>query len=281
MTSTGLGHATAARERFAEIASLPEERIDLAATALWLAAEACPGLDVDAHLERLDQLADAIRPQLEAGSSIEERVGIVNRELFDRHGFRGARDDYYDPRNSFLNEVLDRKTGIPISLCVVYIEVARRLGLDAAGINFPGHFLARVGDAPVIVDAFEGRIASRQECRLRLIAVFGSDAELTAEMLAPAGTKEILLRMLSNLKSIYAGRRELEAALGCCDRSLLLAPDSPIELRDRGLIYRALECARPALLDLERYLELSPEGEDSLAIQRLVGQLRGALPPIH
>jgi regulator of sirC expression with transglutaminase-like and TPR domain len=163
----------------------------------------------------------------------------------------------------------------------VYIEVAQRLGLNAAGVNFPGHFLVRVGDEPLIVDPFEGRTASRAECTVRLRAALGPEADLDAERLAPAGPKQVLLRMLGNLKAIYAGRKDFEAALACCDRSLLLFPDAPGELRDRGLMFHALDCPRPALADLERYLELDPEGEGNEAIRRLVGQLHGDLPPIH
>ena len=270
------------RERFRQIASGPEEELDLAEASLWLAAEACPGLDVDAYLARLDSLADAIAPALVGEASTLARVEILNRELFGTHGFHGSRDDYYEPSNSFLNAVLDRRSGIPITLCVIYIEVARRLGLDAAGINFPGHFLARVGAEPVIVDAFEGRITSRHECEQRLRAALGDDARLGPSQLEPAGKKQILVRMLGNLKSIYAGRRDFEAALGCSERSLVLAPDSPIELRDRGLIYHALECARPALADLERYLELAPNSvEDDHPIRRLIAQLQRELPEIH
>jgi len=128
---------------------------------------------------------------------------------------------------------------------------------------------------------FEGRIATARECKTRLTAALGADAELTPELLAPAGNKSILLRMLSNLKSIYASRREFEAALACCDRCLLLVPDSPSELRDRGLIYHGLDCARPALMDLERYLELDPEGEGAAEIRKLVGQLHQQVPSIH
>jgi regulator of sirC expression with transglutaminase-like and TPR domain len=269
------------REHFAQITSGPEREINLAEAALWIAAEACSDLDVGAYLARLDALADAIRPALAKAGSTRERVEVLNRELFGVHGFHGCRDDYYDPRNSFLSEVIDRKTGIPISLCVIYIEIARRLGLDAAGINFPGHFLARVGVEPIIVDAFEGRIASQTDCARRLRAALGAGARLSAEVLAPAGTKNILLRMLGNLKSIYTGERNFEAALGCCDRSLMLTPDSPIELRDRGLMYHALECARPALRDLERYLEFDPPGEEAVPIRRLVGRLRADLPAVH
>lgn len=270
-----------ARERFAEIAQRADEEIDLGEAALWLAAEAFPGLPVDAYLAKLDRIADGVLPALQGVGLLEQQVEALNREIFGAYGFHGARDDYYDPRNSFINEVLDRKTGIPISLSVVYIEIARRVGLDAAGMNFPGHFLARIGDDPIIVDAFEGRIATARECKTRLTAALGADAELTPELLAPAGNKSILLRMLSNLKSIYASRREFEAALACCDRCLLLVPDSPSELRDRGLIYHGLDCARPALMDLERYLELDPEGEGAAAIRELVEQLHQQVPSIH
>jgi len=276
-----LSQPNPARERFTEIAQRADEEIDLAEAALWLAAEAYPGLPVGAYLAKLDRIADGVLPALQGAGFLEQQVEALNRELFGAYGFRGARDDYYDPRNSFISDVLDRKTGIPISLSVVYIEVARRVGLDAAGMNFPGHFLARVGDDPIIVDAFEGRIATARECKARLAAALGADAELTPELLAPAGNKAILLRMLSNLKSIYASRREFEAALGCCDRCLLLAPDSPLEVRDRGLIYHGLDCVRPALMDLERYLELDPEGEGAAVIRKLVGQLHQQVPSIH
>ena len=116
---------------------------------------------------------------------------------------------------------------------------------------------------------------------MRLRAAAGAGAELTEEILAPTSRKRILLRMLGNLKSIYAGQQDYEAALACCERGLLLFPDAPSELRDRGLMYHALECPRPALADLERYLELEPEGEGTSAIRSLVGQLHAELPPIH
>ena len=269
------------REQFTRIAQGPEASVDLAEAALWIAAESCPELDVNAQLAKLDALAEAVRREIAPDAATPDQVSVINRELFGVHGFHGARDDYYDPRNSFLHEVLARKTGIPISLSVVYIEVARRIGLDANGVNFPGHFLVRVGQEPVIVDAFEGRTASRAECTLRLRAALGPEAELDDEQLAPAGPKQILLRMLGNLKSIHAGKQDFESALACCDRSLLLFPEAPTELRDRGLMYHALECPRPALSDLERYLELLPEGEGNAQIRHLVGQLHADLPPIH
>jgi regulator of sirC expression with transglutaminase-like and TPR domain len=276
-----LGSPTPARERFAEIARRADEEINLAEAALWLAAENCPELQVDAYLEKLDRIADSILPALQGVGLLAHQVDVLNRELFGVHGFHGARNDYYDPRNSFLNEVMDRKTGIPISLSVLYIEVARRVGLDAAGMNFPGHFLTRVGEDPIIVDAFEGRVATPRECKTRLVAALGTNAEVSPALLAPADNKPILLRMLSNLKSIYASQQAFEAALACCDRCLLLAPDAPLELRDRGLMYHRLDCVRPALMDLEHYLELDPAGEGADAIRTLVGQLHQRMPVIH
>jgi regulator of sirC expression with transglutaminase-like and TPR domain len=284
--------AGSARERFALIAAGPEAEIDLAEAALWLAAESCEGLDVARCMARLDALADALRGAVSGGSSLGERVAALNRELFEVHGFRGARDDYYDPRNSFLNEVLERRRGIPITLCVLYMEIARRVGLRVEGVSFPGHFLAKAvadpaaegasgGPEEILIDAFEGRVVSIEECRERLHVVLGAQVALTPELLRAASKKQILLRMLSNLKSIYTALEHYEAALACCDRSLLLVPDSPLEHRDRGLIYKSLECVRPALTELERFLELSPNGEGSGAIRRLVAVLRQRLPRVH
>ncbi len=274
--------ALAARARFEEIAAGPDAALDLGEAALWLAAEAYPGLDVPAALSQLDTLALPLRAAVSRAVSLREKVELVNSELFERQGFRGIRDDYYDPRNSFLNEVLERRTGIPIALCVIYVEVARRAGLDARGISFPGHFLAKVvsTDEEIIVDAFEARTVAREECERRLRTIFGPQAVLTDEMLRAATHREILLRMLANLKSIYMSRNEYEAAVACCDRSLLLA-ESAIEYRDRGLLYQQLECTRAALLDLTRYLSLAPDHEGAEAIRKLVGVLRERVPPLH
>ena len=209
-----------ARTRFAEIAALPDEEIDLAEAALVLAAEAVPELDVAAYLARIDELARELAGGNTGESSLRARVDSLNRELFEARGFHGSRDGYYDPRNSFLNEVLDRRTGIPISLCVLYVELARRLGLHAEGISFPGHFLAKIvdGQEEIVVDAFEARVISDDECAVRLKLALGPRAELR-EALRAASRKEILVRMLANLKAIYTNESDWEAALGCCDRT--------------------------------------------------------------
>ncbi|MGH0031210.1 MAG: SirB1 family protein, partial [Myxococcota bacterium] len=170
---------TTPREAFAEIASLPDADIDLAEAALWIAAEEYPELDVAAELAKLDALAADAALRLAGHERLPDRVGALNRFLFSELAFRGNRDDYYDPRNSYLNEVLERRLGIPISLSLVYLAVAERAGVEAAGISFPGHFLLKcTGEALVVVDAFQGTTLSREECQRRLDAVAGRPVAL-------------------------------------------------------------------------------------------------------
>ena len=276
---------TSARERFADVARCRDGDIDLAEAALWIAAEADPALDVRSCLAQIDRLAEKARARVAAEASDGQRVAILNRILFEEERFQGNREDYYDPRNSFLNWVLERRTGIPITLCLLYVEVARRVGLRADGISFPGHFLAKVrdrdADREIVVDAFEGRVLDPADCEQRLQAALGPDARLEARSLAAAGPREILIRILVNLKISYLGRDEYEAALACCDRVLLLAPDTALELRDRGLLYQRLECFAAALTDLERFLELAPGQESAAAIRALLPNLREQVKQIH
>jgi regulator of sirC expression with transglutaminase-like and TPR domain len=274
--------AREARDPFRELAGRPDARVDVATGALLIAAEHEPGVDVETALGELEQLAESVRPRLQSAVSDHDLVARLNECLFEELGFRGNRDDYYDPRNSFLNAVLERRTGIPITLCIVYVEVARRLALDAHGVGFPGHFLAKVvGEREIVVDAFDGLILTRDDCAARLRAGFGPQAELRPELLAPIGPRQILSRMLGNLKQIYLQQRRLEAAIACCDRILLLAPDSPLELRDRGLLHREIECFGPAADDLERFLLLAPGHETAEQIRTVLAALRERTARLH
>lgn len=264
-----------ARARFLEITRAKEEEIDLAEAALVIAAEDSPRLDVAAYLRQLDALATAARPRVEGANSDGERVIELNHFLFVEHGFSGNRQDFYDRRNSLLNEVLERRTGIPITLCLVYMEVARRLGLVVRGINFPGHFLAKyVGAREIIIDAFEGEVLNRNDCQQRLRAIFGRGAKLDDSYLRAATPREILVRILGNLKQVAINTHDFDRALSYCDRILALAPGSPRELRDRGLVYQQLECFRAALDDQERFLALAPDDETADVIRANVVDLR-------
>jgi regulator of sirC expression with transglutaminase-like and TPR domain len=270
-----------ARERFAELARRPEPEIDLAEGALWIAAEAYPGLDVAAYLAKLDELAAALHPVVGEGA-LRERVLRLNRGLFREHRFAGNRRDYYDPRNSFLNEVLDRRLGIPLTLALVFVEVAQRLGIPAVGVCFPGHFLAKVpGAEEIVVDAFAGTLLAEADCRTRFQRVMGADATFGPDALRAARPREILARMLGNLKRIYLERRDFLLALGCCDRLLLLDPDAPAELRDRGLLYQRLECFAAAVADLERFLQLAPGHSAAPGVRRVLRPLREQARRVH
>lgn len=270
------------RREFAEIARRPDDEIDLAHASLWVAAEATPSLDIPSYLTRLDELAAQVEPQIRAAANPESAVAHLNRLLFEQERFRGNENDYYDPHNSFLNDVLDRRRGIPISLSILYIAVAERAGLQARGIGFPGHFLTQVsGEPDILVDPFHCCVVTPDECLTRLRDAFGPEAELAPEMLEPTPRKRILMRMLVNLKQIYLRQNELEAALGCSDRVLLLDPEAALEVRDRGLLFQALECYSAARADLERFIEMAPQDESVPKVRRQLEKVSRMVAKIH
>ena len=193
-----------ARVRLAAIAAGPDDRIDVAEAALLIAQEEYPQIDIKHYLHSLDRLADGARGLVRPEMAPHEQIAHLNHYLFVKHGFAGNEEAYYDARNSFLNEVLERRTGIPITLGLVYCEVAQRLDLPIFGISFPGHFLAKyVGEPEIIIDPFFGRIISQAECAERLVEVYGRKTRFDRRLLRPARPREILVRMLRNLKQIY------------------------------------------------------------------------------
>jgi regulator of sirC expression with transglutaminase-like and TPR domain len=264
--------ARSARDRFAELVGTAAVDIDLAEAALLIAAEAYPGLDVSRYVTALDTLASEAESTLIGASGDSDRVRRLVQFLSVERRFRGNQEDYYDRRNSFLNEVLERRTGIPITLAVVYMEVARRLGLLVVGVGFPGHFLTKhPGASELIIDPFFGQFLSMHDCEQRLRAVLGEEAMLEPGHLRAATPKEILVRLLRNLKQIYLQNRELAPALGCSERILLVDPALSQELRDRGLLYEQLECYAAARDDLGRFLSLAPNDPSAEAVrERLI-----------
>jgi regulator of sirC expression with transglutaminase-like and TPR domain len=260
------------RERFAALAKSPDSQMDVALGALLVAAEVYPRLDIPAELEAL---ARAAAPVLHGTQAPLARITAL-LDFFSDRGFHGNRDDYYDLRNSFLNEVLSRRTGIPITLAIVITEVARRIEFPVYGVSFPGHFLVKYVEAEVeiVADPFSGTTLSEEEIRERFKLAMGPAVRFEARWLRRATPREILVRLLGNLKQIYVQRKEPEKALGCCDRILMLVPDAPLELRDRGLVYQQLECFGAALDDLERFLALAPKDPSADAIQDTLIELR-------
>ena len=274
--------ASAVRERFADLVRSPSGACSLAEAALLIAAEEKPGLDVDRYLAQLKALADEVRPRIEGGGSARERIESLNRFLYAEKRFSGSRNSYHDIRNSFLDDVLDRRTGLPITLAIVYIEVAAGVGLDVRGVSFPAHFLCKhTGQDEIIIDPFAGRILTFEDCEAKLRVALGRGAVLEPERLRTAEPREILARLLRNLKHVHLRASRFEKALACCDRILLVTPDVPREFRDRGVLYRELECFRAALGDFERFLELAPHDPSADAIRRGLAELRRQAAQIH
>jgi len=260
-------------EAFAAVLKKDDLHIDLARACLMIAQDAYPGLDVDRYMGEIESLALRLRTRLKNVGGVEERVIGLNEFLYDELGYWGNTDDYYDPRNSYLNEVIDRKTGIPITLAILYMEIGRRIGLPLEGISFPGHFLVRLRlrGGVLILDPFSGGAPqSEPELRQRLQRVIpeGAAADVSVaelpldQFLEPASNRQILARVLRNLKGIYRDADKPEHLLDVLNRMLVVTPDAAAELRDRGFVYQRLECWRPALKDLTDYLDREPEAAD-------------------
>jgi regulator of sirC expression with transglutaminase-like and TPR domain len=266
------------REEFSKLAA--REPIPLARGALLIAKEEYPALNIDEFLERIADLAREAAPAVQAGADTIEKVQLLSEFLFNNKGFDGNRDQFGDPRNSFLNDVLERRLGIPITLSVIYIEVGRQLGLNLFGVSFPAHFLVKAVDdrGELIVDPFNaGAILSLDEIRARLTQIYGQPVEIDPTMLKAVGARDILSRMLRNLKNIYAAASDWNKALSTLDRILMLDPRAVVEILERGGVYERLECFGPALEDFRSFLSLAPDhpGADAArdAVVRLLRQV--------
>jgi regulator of sirC expression with transglutaminase-like and TPR domain len=265
--------------RFRQIIERPDPEIDLGEAALLIAKVFYPDLDVQRYLGRIDELARGLRARVAEDAGASDLIVGLNRFLFEEQGFAPNLENYYDPRNSFLNEVLERRVGIPISLSVLYMEVGCRAGLPLQGVSFPGHFLVKcpVEAGMIILDPYCGGISlSLHDLQQRLREVRGGEVSraIVAGMLVAANKKEILARMLRNLKAIYLEQQDNARALSIIDWIVALRPGEAAEVRDRGLAYLRLECFRAALVDLERYLELAPAADDVNEIRGCVLDLR-------
>ena len=266
-----------ARRAFAEISSLDDSVFALDRAALTFCLEDYPGLDIDIYLRRLDTLAARAEVLIGQDRSIGNILNCLHEVLFVQEGFRGNAEDYYDPRNSFLNEVMDRKLGIPISLSVVYIEVARRIDFRAHGVGFPGHFIVkcRDGEREILIDAFNnGHILTEKNCQELLDRVYGGAVPIQPSFLQAMSNKAVISRMLFNLKGIYYQKEEYSKALAIVERILMLNPGTPSEIRDRGLLYMQTSLFAKALADLEYYLANASAPQDATNIQGHIRTLR-------
>lgn len=272
---------TKPRARLAEMMARPDQEIDLAAGALIIASEEYPQLQEAPYLRRLDLLAERVKDRLGEETAPVLALEALGLVLFQENGFRGNAEAYYDPRNSFLNDVLDRKLGIPITLGIVTLEVGWRVGLPLTGINFPGHFLVRYeGEvARLLIDPFNGgRVRWENQGQELLDRVYGGMVRMRDEFLQSASRSDILARVLTNLKGIYLNTRDDARALAAVDRILLLRPGAAVELRDRGLLLARSGRTGEAVADLERYLDFSPAAPDAQRVRSLIDDLSGRRP---
>lgn len=269
------------------LAELDDEALPLLPTALLIARDEYPDLDPAVYDAVLQSHADDLRTEIATIDMWPLKIAAVNRHLFDELGYSGDHGEYYDPRNSYLNQVFERRLGNPISLALVQMEVSRRLGIPLDGVSFPGHFLVRLplNDGVLVMDPFNGgRPLGVEELRERARSHLGGevpDDDVLAQILDPAPARAILMRMLRNLHGVYVERGEWDRAARSADRLLKLAPEQDDALRDRGMAYLQLDYEAGARSDLGLYLKRNAKASDAqLVREKLVG-LGGVVPRLH
>ena len=274
--------ARSARQLFTDEVRRPDREIGLARAALFVAKEQYPQLSVEQYQARLDVLAEEVKDRLDQETAPLVVLQELLRVLYERHDYRGNKEAYFDPRNSFLNDVLDRRLGIPLTLGIVLLEVGWRLELPLQGVNFPHHFLVRFkGDVmDLLIDPFDGgQLRFEDQAQQILDRVYGGMVRLRPSFLRPAGRRDMLTRLLRNLKSLYLNVREDAKALAVVERLLVLWPDAPEEHRTRGLLLLRLGRPAEAADELETYLALAPHAADRRRVASLLARARKGESP--
>ena len=274
---------TELRELFAALvgAEVEDERIDLVRAALIIARTEYPDLYLDAYVNRVDELARRVAAHIIDVDDIPKTIAAINQVLFNELGLRGNREDYYDPCNSFLNDVLDRGVGIPITLALIYMEVARRINLPLVGVGMPGHFLLKhydIDGRETLIDCVNGGdILNPQDCQRRLDEIYSGQLTLRPEFLFAVSRRQMLTRMLNNLKTIYLSARNFRKALPIVDLVLVIYPRSPEDVKQRALLRYSLNQPKGAMEDLEEYLKMSPDASDADEIRQTALSIRRML----
>lgn len=263
------------RSQFATLFEQDEQNIDLVEAALLIAADHHPEFDLDNCHRQIEALAQEARDHIQLNQGIRAVGQALCDFLYREATYSGDHSDYYNPDNSYLDRVLKRRKGIPITLALVYIAVGQHLGLKMEPVGFPGHFLVKlIGDEEIILDAFSGQVLSEDDCRELLKTCTQDTVVFKQEHLDSVGNKEVVRRILGNLKGIYLGRKELDQALAICDQLLLINKDSPREIIDRAFVLEKMDCHAAAAEDLEYLLTLAPPPQVSKSIQEKITELK-------
>ena len=273
-------HPALARRRFVEIAERPEPLLDLVEASLIIALEENPAVDIDRHLGNVRSWSEAVRGRLEGSRDALRIVETINRVLFDEEGFHGEDDDYYDPRSALLSEALERHAGLPITLSVLYIELSRRVGIEATGVSLPGRFLVKFSGpfGVIVVDPFDGgRVLDMAELQKILDGMYGGGVRLREHHLRSFSPKEILARELAQLKAAYLAQHDFARAAASMDRLLILDDRDAYEVRDRAALAMQMHAYRQAIELFERYLGLMPSADDRGRVREQIGYLRAWL----
>ena len=262
-----------------------DERIPLDRAALTIASSEYPDLDFDRYLHRLEELARCVKARLPHVAEPGETIAALNCVLFEQERFRGNRENYYDARNSFLNDVLERKLGIPITLALVYMEVARRIGFPLFGVGMPGHFLLKHYDVEgreTLIDAFNrGAIVTARECQSRLDEIYSGQLPLQPQFLLSVSRRQMLARILNNLKNVYMSARNFRKALEVVDLICAIYPRSPEDVKQRALLRYSVGQLRGAVEDLEEYLKMSPDASDADEVRHTALSIRRSLATLN
>ncbi|MDR3554305.1 MAG: transglutaminase-like domain-containing protein [Syntrophobacteraceae bacterium] len=277
-------HFASLNEQFLSATMCPEDRIDLVHAALLISRLAYPDLDEPFYLAELEELGRRLRAMTEGLGDAGRIAQMMARLLCEEEGFRGNSKDYYDPDNSYLNRVLDRRTGSPISLCLVYMEVGRRAGLSVRGIGMPGHFIAGLysGGRRCLVDPFHcGVVLDEEECRRRVAVQHGGFKPFGPRLLDPAPPKRMLVRLLRNLRGIYTHRSEGIKSFQIIEWIVALDPHAADEYKMRGYIYEGMGAFDLAVRDMEKYLSLTLDPPDAQAIHTRIEELGKKTSRLH
>jgi regulator of sirC expression with transglutaminase-like and TPR domain len=272
------------RADFVRLMSRSEADLDLAHAALLVAAESHPDLDVQGELQRIEAWADELKQHLEPSFNNLQKLARLRRFAFEQLGLRGDANDYYSPSNSLLHEVMSRRRGIPLTLSILFLELGWRIGMPIEGVGFPGHFLVRLAgeEQDVILDPYRRGVQVHEEDRRRMLEeITGGRLPYDDAMMASVGKRDMIVRLLRNLKAAYLREQDDARALLAVEKLLVVLPEDPEETRDRGLLRYRLHRYGPAAEDLARYLERRPAAADRARIEEHLANLRRMIASLN